>query len=57
MVERKIQVAFGAFPLKGDDALAAGRPLLGVPGLGRASFDAAGNPQSARDQMPENRAQ
>ncbi len=25
---------------KGDDALAAGRPLLGIPGLGRASGQA-----------------
>jgi len=25
-------------PLQGDDTLAAGRPLLGVPRLGRASF-------------------
>jgi len=28
---------FAAFP-KGDDTFAAGRPLLGVPGLGRVSL-------------------
>ncbi|QLA79361.1 hypothetical protein EXV95_00930 [Acidovorax sp. JMULE5] len=37
-------VAFGAFP-RGDDTFAAGRPLLGVPGLGRASVTGScGNP-------------
>ncbi|RQO82313.1 hypothetical protein DBV10_09120 [Acidovorax sp. FJL06] len=33
-------VAFGAFP-RGDDTFAAGRPLLGVPGLGRARVTGA----------------
>ncbi|PTT40858.1 hypothetical protein DBR23_07360 [Acidovorax sp. HMWF018] len=42
---------------QGDDALAAGQPLLGVAGIGPASFDGAGYPQSVVDQMPENRAQ
>ena len=50
---------FAASP-QGDDALAAGRPLLGIPGLGRVGFGAQGqnkvtnNPNEEDSSMDHN---